>query len=339
MSQFITSRRLQSIVCILIGVLIGYLAFNQRSEILRLKSELRSAIEVKGNEEEALRLERQLPREAQGNLGHQNTGLGTALTEEPSNEDKVAMEDLERRKLAGEYVLESENPFIRNTRFAAAAGFAAQFSSNNAAMYSRLFAELGVSPDESQCLQKHLEKIALAATETKSALMELHSARSAFKRNAQKVLGDENYEKYRTFEEARRAEGETKQFSDFLQQRGMSLTPEQQQHLVESIKESAAYTQKPNLGPFDPIPEPAVGPEMIANMLNNEISDLTQGSSTLLHRLSAKGWSQEEWQPVYDYYSKIIAERNAMLSNVIRIAKDGARSERVDKFRARAQER
>ena len=140
------------------------------------------------------------------------------------------------------------------------------------------------------------------------------------------MLGEEGYGRYKLFEETRRAEREKKHFLEYLNGRGTSLDPENQAQLVEAIKQSAAYMHTPSTGPFDPLPAPAVGKEMLNQRFTTEIAEIRDSSSVLLERLSTAGWSENQLSPVSDYYAKGIEERASMLSNIVNRSEDQRKS-------------
>jgi hypothetical protein len=127
-------------------------------------------------------------------------------------------------------------------------------------------------------------------------------------------MGEEAYKKYTEFEDASRAELEKNTCVKYLDKRQQTLPPEREAELTDSILQAEAYTHMYTLGPRDPVPSPAVGREMVEKRLREEASFLNERGSAVLSRLVEHGWSEEEWQPVYDYYSNNIANRAAMIS-------------------------
>lgn len=295
-----------------VGFALGFLVFDQREENERLRKELEEARERGVEASAPARKSNSLSR-TQIDKNAQNDTVVTANIEE-SEDLRENAHDLEARRIAGEYILESEHPSNRDLQYAHIARLAANVSSNNAGRYSALFSELGVPHEESVRLQKHLEKIALASMKANAAIQELLQARVDFQDRASSIMGEEAYKKYTEFEDASRAELEKNTFVKYLDKRQQTLPPEREAELTDSILQAEAYTHMYTLGPRDPVPSPAVGREMVEKRLREEASFLNERGSAVLSRLVEHGWSEEEWQPVYDYYSNNIANRAAMIS-------------------------
>ena len=125
---------------------------------------------------------------------------------------------------------------------------------------------------------------------------------------------------------------------EFFQSRNAVLTPDRQAELAKMIQDANAYNHQYSYGPFDPLPQSAVGVEMIETKINQEIEDLTKGASELLQRASEAGWSQEELLPLHAYYSNSIAHRELTLVNLRKPPKNEDIGERIQRKRAKAQQ-
>src|SRR5262245_52449756 len=139
------------------------------------------------------------------------------------------------------------------------------------AEYTRVFSEFGIDSEKIGEFKSMLQELHTKAIAAAEPLMELIRARNAYDREMRSSLGEENYARYRKDEESKPAVHEYQMLAEFsLNEKKITLESTYTEPIVQLIKDSGATTTERWDGPYDPLPRPASGREMVMNVLNQE---------------------------------------------------------------------
>jgi hypothetical protein len=94
-----------------------------------------------------------------------------------------------------------------------------------------------------------------------------------------------------------------------LNEKKTPLDPAYSDKIIQLIKDAGATTSEAWHDPYGPLPRPAVGNEMVASRLNQEIIDLKERSNVLLEAVRQAGIPDEYTQLVAAYYTNKILEK------------------------------
>jgi hypothetical protein len=120
-----------------------------------------------------------------------------------------------------------------------------------------------------------LQRGAVKAGDGRLALMQ---ARLAYDSDMRKTLGESGYAQYRAFEDAKPFRREVGALGDFCQQFGETISPADQTRLVAMFQQSNLQSMESWDGPYDPLPNPLVGKEIIPT-LEASIARIQSGSA------------------------------------------------------------
>ncbi|MCF7763565.1 MAG: hypothetical protein K9N62_07810 [Verrucomicrobia bacterium] len=303
--------------------LISYILFDDSSEIARLKSELErvnsmlaqaeAGAKRSRNDNQPMGYSKRIALQQQGALQDSDQdGVFGGM----SQADLDRTFELNRRSKEGEYILGYERPTDQLLRRWGISNYVANVTSTNA-VYGEVFERLGLSEKSSKQFQKHLGKIISASMEADTAIQQLLSARKAYDNRLQSELGPEEYRVYREFEESKRAGAEVQRLQDYVQSTfGDSIDPNHSGTIADLIRESEAYTGDSWNGPYDGLPEPAVGKHDIIERLENMINQIGDRAQIIAGRAAEAGVSQEGINLTYAYYTKVLDEKRRMIETV-----------------------
>ncbi|MCI0538227.1 MAG: hypothetical protein L0Z50_23720 [Verrucomicrobiales bacterium] len=176
-----------------------------------------------------------------------------------TKEDLERVEQMEKRRAQGEYILQNERPTTRKFLDYDFGEIVAQATADNAGEYDQLFAQTGVAPESAEQLKAHLAKIHRASLEATVAIQQILQARQDYDERLRSTMNEENYQRYRQVEEAKPAHREYEEFQRFVEQQNTALDPQHEQALVGLVQTTQAYTSKSWHGPFDGLPQPVLG--------------------------------------------------------------------------------
>jgi hypothetical protein len=207
-------------------------------------------------------------------------------------EDWDGTHALQQRRAEGEYILKFERPttkkFLQHDFAQLAAETAQQYASN----YDRVFAEMGIDPITADQLKIHASKIHRATLEVDVAIQQVLHARNDYDSRIRSSVSEEQYTRYRQYEESRPAVREYENLASFAKANGVEqLDPLEQQTLVDLIQETKAHHLSYHL-PYDGLPHPAVGTASVTALGERRYKDLVEKSNLLLQRAEAVGLSE-----------------------------------------------
>src|SRR5262245_34930729 len=186
------------------------------------------------------------------------------------------------------------------------------------AEYSRVFSQFVIDPDRIQHFKSNLMQIHRQAIAAGEPLMELIRARNAYYNEVRSGLGEENYAHYRKYEESKPAVREYQMLAEFSLNEKIPLDSAYTEQIVQLIKDSGATTTERWDGPYDPLPRPASGREMITNALNQRFDALKEASSRLLAGAPQSGIPGDYTRLIEAYYAEKLLENQQEISSVAR---------------------
>jgi hypothetical protein len=183
-------------------------------------------------------------------------------------------------------------------------------ASENDPDYTRLFTELGLKPDEGERFKSRLTELHRKAIAAGEPMQELLFARLAFDKEIHAALGDENYHRYREYEESKPARREYELLREFAtKSNNLAIDPAFSEKIIGLIKNAKATTTETWHGPYDPRPHPEVGQQMVLVNLTHQLSELRQASSNLVQALTKSGLPDDYQRLLKDYYSWKVDEK------------------------------
>jgi hypothetical protein len=196
-------------------------------------------------------------------------------------------------------------------------GFVLQTAAESEPEFTRIFTELGLSPETSARFRAQLTDLHRKAIEAGEPMRELLEARFAYDQQIRAALGDEKYRRYRDYEESKPARRELELFRDFaVKTNNLAIDPALSEKIVQLFKDTKATTTETWHGPYDPRPRPEVGLPMIAAMLWRQLADYRQASSNLTQALPKSGLPEQYQDLLKRYCSCRIAEQEEQTARI-----------------------
>jgi hypothetical protein len=319
MGSFFNNRVMTYGAVVTLAFALGYIVADDSSEVVKLRSVIDQSNRFKRT-----------------SLGHNDTRMWknsrsasavAGATVQPTPEDDLSkvmtsedwalMRALDERYQKGEYILQFERPAAKKLRDLNIDRMVAQTSSNNAANYEQVFTQLGINSEVSEQLKSHLAKIHKAALETDTSIQQILFARIDYEKRLRSSLSDENYSRYRQFEGSKLAFHEYQNLQSYLQTKhNASIDPRYEQEIVGLIQETEAYTDRSWVGPFDGLPQVAVGPEMVAGQLEQDIKQITANATRFRNRVSQVGLPDDYQSFIEKYYLDKVQTRQRFVERV-----------------------
>jgi hypothetical protein len=189
--------------------------------------------------------------------------------------------------------------------------FVSRTASENDPDYTRLFTELGLEPDERERFKSQLTELHRKAIAAGEPMAELLRARLAFDKEIHAALGDENYHRYREYEESKPARREYELLREFAtKSNNLAIDPAFSEKIIGLIKTARATTTESWHGPYDPRPRPEVGQQMVLISATRQLFELRHASSNLVQALPKSGLPNEYQRLFKDYYSSKMDEKD-----------------------------
>jgi hypothetical protein len=308
---------------LLIGVLIAYLLVSRSKRIGALEQALEEARSgnavtqesalsrsISTATETATKGSEDKPGPLEYPFGHsKDAGLRTVTAEELK--ESLAMND---RAANGEYILMWERPLDRKVMVNQVKEWASQQMEDRSQKLGATLSGLGVSDDVQRRLKTHQEKVLRASIEAELAMQQVLTARLDYDQAAKSAMTPDAYAAYRDYEDAVPAVRELGSIRDFADRNGLTLDPTQESQLQSLIKAAGAYTEKGWHGPYDGLPEPAMGQDAATAATSIMIQSITETSTALRQSISTANLPEELQQLVRAYYDDRLAQKQRVLS-------------------------
>lgn len=306
----------------LIGCAVGYFAGNDSAKIGQLRAEL---AKLRSDLDQARRFESSASKPRRPSISASQLAQPASNGPNPGAPQPFSPEWQAQRQ--AEYKQRSLESWVART------------ASDRSVEYTRVFSELGVSPVNAERFKASLVELHRRAIAAGEPLMELIQARIAYDQDVRSALGEENYRRYRTYEESKPAVREYQMFSEYnLNEKKIAIDPAYAEKITQLIKDASATTTERWEGPYDPLPRPAAGLEMVTNRMNQELIALKERSNVLLDTVRQAGLPDEYNSLIADYYAKTIREKEQQLSLLSRPMEEQSR-EMFREVEAQIQER
>jgi hypothetical protein len=233
-----------------------------------------------------------------------------------TREDLRRVEEMEKRRAQGEYILQNERPTTRKFLDHDFAQIVAQAAAEKAPEYDQLFAQMGVSPEVTEQLRTHVAKIHRASLEAEVAMQQILQARRDYDQRLRSTLSEENYQQYRHHEEAKPALREYQEFQRFVTEQKIALDPQHEPALVGLLQTTQAYTSRSWHGPFDGLPEPIFGAENVIPAEERKIAEITERAGRVLEFSAQAGVPDQYGTLLERYYAGKVQQRKALLEEL-----------------------
>jgi len=218
---------------------------------------------------------------------------------------------LEKRRNEGEFLLRDERPVFKKLQEHDFESITSQTASNNAEAYNRAFSTLGIPPEKREQLQNHLAKIHKASLECEASIAQVRDARREYDKRIRSVLGEEDYSRYRQFEDSKPAWSEVENIQKFFVETGNSALNSQQQQTLASLIQTAEATEEGWWhGPYDPLPQVRMGKDEVLPWAEQQLEQITESAGQVLGRLTEVGLPEESQNLLRNYYANKIQQRH-----------------------------
>lgn len=168
-----------------------------------------------------------------------------------TKEEQELTEELFRRREEDEYILKYELPAARKASLRLRQKVVEETAKKNAPEYFRFFSELGLDAKTTSELQTHISTIQKASLELADAMTQSLVAKESFNQKLHAIMNDEQYSRYRSFEESKAAVREFNRLEEYSQKSNLTIDPAYTQTIQDIIQQTHAYSSKPYQGPFD----------------------------------------------------------------------------------------
>lgn len=240
-------------------------------------------------------------------------------------------DEITARGEKGEYILKMERPLTRRFLDYDFRQLVAADASRLAERYAPVFAELGVSPEKAKQLKTHLGKLQRASLELTLAQQQDEEARQAYDREMRTTLSEEDYARYRQFEDSTHARREVERIQIFARENGLpEITAEDRDRLAEAIQEHEAYMAKIANGPYDPVPPSIIGTANVLREIEMQQRNILEQSTRVQRSLAENGLPAGPSAMLRRYYDREIARRDRIMEQVRRRQAQAVRSEAMD---------
>ncbi len=153
------------------------------------------------------------------------------------------------------------------------------FNEQRRAYYAPLFDRLNLDNDQKSHFLEKLNDLHEAAIYSGESTLALMLARIEYDSEIKLALGEDNYREYRRIEASRVAEREVDIFREDAKSKSIQV-PENELKQIGSIFEKIGLQTRESWDrPYDPIPRPAAGSEMVAGNIESEISTISNALS------------------------------------------------------------
>jgi len=126
---------------------------------------------------------------------------------------------------------------------------------------------------------------------------------SAYDNNLRSLLSEDGYKRYRDYEKSKPARREYEMIKEHAATKlGLSLDAGQADSIVALIRDAGATTTETWHGPYDPLPRPVAGAELVDQMQADYLS-LLNNANSLLTAAAESGMSEEYLQILQEYYT------------------------------------
>lgn len=176
--------------------------------------------------------------------------------------------------------------------------------------YNQVLHELGLESTRAERLKSNVANLYRKAGVAGKSIGDLASARYEHDKELRSILGEEDYQRYRYYEESKPAIREYNQLMQFsLNEKQHALDPNYSEKIVRLIKDAGATTTETWHEPYDPIPRPMYG-ESLTNFIGQNLGQLQRATNILLSAMQQNDIPAEYSQVVIDYYARKIQEKS-----------------------------
>lgn len=180
--------------------------------------------------------------------------------------------------------------------------------------YMPLFTELGLDEAQIRQLLQDISRLHLGASRVNSETIRLARERNQYDKKLKSLLEPDAYEKYKAFESKKGVRTEVSEMGSYFAERHFVPTESAIQSIQTALEHFPAITTETWHGPYDPIPRPLMGKEVISRM-----DELIAGAENQLPGLTtelSQSLSQEELVHVAGYYSNRIGYFRSVIEQV-----------------------
>ena len=186
-------------------------------------------------------------------------------------------------------------------------GMADTMTEKERAAYDALFSELGLNTTNSQQLQAKLRDIRLGSMLAEEAMSAVMEQRLNYQGMVDSLMSPDARLRYEELEKTKPAVREFKKIASyFTNQLGRTSATLDSQQLTKLIAETKAITGFTSEGPYDGLPQTAVGPVAVSQHLERKMSELVSNANSLIQRLNESGSGAQELEGIAAYYQGVL---------------------------------
>lgn len=238
----------------------------------------------------------------------------TALLKAISLEEMARMGQL---KLEGEFILELETMFDREgykRLWSEEAGRIAE--RRNESGHSNLLSSFGVPVEDIGRLERHLDKITLAAAEVETARLQHLSAQFEFQKKLELMLSNPQQEQYRTYHETLRGFSDLKNISAYADSQGIQISHDSLNEISHMIRDNQGWTFESWSGPFDEPSTPGITLQQAIDIRQARLSSMEQARDRMANAVHTEMADPLIGQIIIQYYEKRIFDESQIVDAI-----------------------
>ncbi len=226
----------------------------------------------------------------------------------PTSEEMAAIMELAKKVSSGQYVLNSENPFVRRTLNESVTNHLAELVPGIISTRANYLSDLGVSPDTISRLTNHAAKIAEASLRYGVGFDDLQTAKALYISKVKNLLTPEQYDAYENLEKQQAVANQTDiKLSNF--------SPEDARSLVQLYESLGIDPVKASFLPYEGLPGLIGGGPEVTNVYQRRIARLESAREALDAATLSNQYSPEVVSSLRTFFdSQVNQDRESIFS-------------------------
>jgi hypothetical protein len=305
------SRLIDRMCFVIAGVILGYVVFGNQQSAPKANTSS-SSNPLSSSPPRIIKSKSAVLRSEGISTAISSTNVESFISEQ---DIQIALALNEQSK-KGEYILEFERPTDRKIMEKGIQNFARELASNNTPALRAEFAKFGISEEKQKLLERHVEKIAYASLQAEEAIQQVLFARVQYDQRIRATLTDEQYAEYRQFENRKPTEREYSLFEEYAKNNNFSIDGANKERVLGLIEATHGYTQFLWHGPYDGLPQVAVGNEMVMAQMQGQLADLEESVSSMQAFARDGSLPSNYLRLLQNYYTGELAKKREAISKL-----------------------
>lgn len=169
--------------------------------------------------------------------------------------------------------------------------------------FEQALIDLGISEEDTSRAMTHAWKVARASIEVEAMQQQYLKAKLDYDKRMHRLLSEEQYAKYRLFEESKKFQFEYRSFQKFTTKQGLPDFTALRNEIQGAIHEAEAYTMSFSHGPYDAMPQVGIGRQTALARLKKDIEQLAMSAAKIESTPSGQKLPPECLKALNEYYS------------------------------------